>query len=376
MDGSPAGLYVHFPWCVRKCPYCDFNSHPVTGRVPEHAYVDRLLSDLRLDLAAAGHPTLDTIFIGGGTPSLCSGKGVERLLGGVRALADVASDAEITLEANPGAIDRTRFAGYHAAGVNRISIGAQTFQPDKLSALGRIHAPEDIAMAVATARDAGFRRLNLDLMHGLPGQSVPDALADLELALALDPGHLSWYQLTIEPRTLFARRPPQLPADDILADIEAEGLALLAAAGYRRYEVSAFATTGVASRHNLNYWRFGDYLGIGAGAHGKHTGSGARNIVRTVKPSQPRLYLEQVPEHLATVTPVAPEQRPVEFMMNALRLTDGVPEALFETRTGLPLARIRPVLDRLRGDQLMREDRLALTERGLRFLDSAVAEFL
>lgn len=381
VDATPIGLYVHFPWCIRKCPYCDFNSHPVRGAVPERAYIDRLLEDLRLELAAAGHPRIETIFIGGGTPSLCSGTGIQALLDGVRASAEVARDPEITLEANPGAIDRVHFAGYRAAGVNRISIGAQSFEPTALSALGRVHAVEDIAVAVATARDVGLERLNLDLMYGLPGQSVADALADLERALALDPGHLSWYQLTIEPKTPFARRPPPLPADDVIGTIEAEGLALLSRAGYRRYEVSAFAGDGGACRHNVNYWRFGDYLGIGAGAHGKRTVRGNVHhpkvrVERTVKPLQPRRYLDPGPELLATAQVIAPSELPVEFMMNALRLTDGVPNALFEARTGLPLTHIGEPLARLRADRLMRRDRLGLTLHGFRFLDSVVAEFL
>jgi len=380
MQAPPLSLYVHFPWCIAKCPYCDFNSHPVTGEIPEPAYIGQLLEDLQIDLgagadSAAEQPHLSSIFIGGGTPSLCSGEGIRQLLDGIRTLVELDENIEITLEANPGTVDQQHFARYRDAGVNRLSIGAQSFQADKLERLGRIHDPDDIHRAVAVARSVGFERLNLDLMHGLPGQSVDDALADLSAALALAPGHVSWYQLTIEPKTVFARQPPILPADPVLAEIEAQGFAAFEEAGYARYEVSAFASESQQCRHNVNYWRFGDYLGIGAGAHGKRSNPRRNSIQRTVKPSQPSVYLNSDAHQLCSTLEIEAPQSPVEFMMNALRLTHGVEESVFEQRTGLPLEHIAEVLKTLRADALMHPARLALTPRGFRFLDSVVALF-
>jgi oxygen-independent coproporphyrinogen-3 oxidase len=371
---------VHFPWCVAKCPYCDFNSHPVTGEIPEPAYIEQVLGDLRFDLRAAEkrssrNQTVSTIFIGGGTPSLCSGEGVRRLLDGIRDMVALDEDIEITLEANPGTVDAEHFAQYRSAGVNRLSIGAQSFQADKLDRLGRIHNPDEIHQAVSTARSVGFERLNLDLMYGLPDQRVEDALSDLAAALALAPGHVSWYQLTIEPKTVFAQQPPILPADPVLAEIEAQGLTTLEDAGYRRYEVSAFAGDSQQCRHNVNYWRFGDYLGVGAGAHGKRSFPDFNSIQRTTKPSQPRLYLGSEVPQLCSTLEITDPQRPVEFMMNALRLRHGVEESVFEQRTGLPLTRIAQTVSTLRADELMHPSRLALTDRGFRFLDSVVARF-
>ena len=375
MRAPPLGLYVHFPWCVRKCPYCDFNSHPVTGRIPESTYIGQLLEDLRCDPGVTEDACVSSVFIGGGTPSLCSGQGVRRLLDGIGAIVALDENVEITLEANPGTVDAEHFACYRDAGVNRLSIGAQSFQSDKLDRLGRIHDPQDIHRAVAVARSVGFERLNIDLMHGLPNQSVDDALADLSAALALEPEHLSWYQLTIEPKTVFARQPPILPADAVLAAIEAQGFSMLEDAGYERYEVSAFARAGQQCRHNVNYWQFGDYLGIGAGAHGKRSNVRRTSIARTTRPSQPRLYLSCDPRQLCNTLEIEEHQLPLEFMMNALRLTRGVPEPLFEQRTGLPLGQVADTLDALRADALMHPSRLALTDHGFRFLDSVVARF-
>jgi putative oxygen-independent coproporphyrinogen III oxidase len=369
----PLSLYIHIPWCVRKCPYCDFNSHPQKGPLPEDRYVDRLLQDFEADLALVAARPIDTVFFGGGTPSLFSGPAIARLLDGLRARAAFAPDVEITLEANPGTVDAGNFAGYLAAGVKRLSIGAQSFDPRALARLGRIHAPDDIGHAVTTARRLGFERLNLDLMHGLPEQTVTAALVDLDRALGLGVDHLSWYQLTLEPRTPFAARPPKLPAEHTLAEIEARGFERLEHNGLRRYEISAFARANEAARHNVNYWTFGDYLGIGAGAHGKITGPAA--IVRTEKPKAPERYLAAPLEGLRRETRLSRDVLPGEFMLNALRLIDGVDAELFEARTGLPLATIASVWQAQVERGLMRRERLAVTDFGRRHLDSVVAAF-
>ncbi len=376
MQPPPLSLYVHFPWCVRKCPYCDFNSHPAKGQLPEAAYLDQLLRDLDRDLEQVPHRTIETIFLGGGTPSLISGRTIAALLDGVRVRAALADDAEITLEANPGTVDEANFAAYRDAGVNRLSIGAQSFDSSHLAALGRIHDPGDIEHAVATAQAVGFERFNLDLMHGLPGQTVDDAVSDLQRALALGASHVSWYQLTIEPRTEFALHPPCLPDEDALATIEAAGLATLEAAGLQRYEVSAFARVGQAARHNVNYWAFGDYLGIGAGAHGKVTFAEREAIVRTSKPLAPARYLGAAPDELRSEAAITADARPGEFLLNALRLIDGVEPRLFERRTGCPLSTIDDTWKRLHARGLVQRDRLAVTALGLRYLDTVVGEFI
>ena len=376
MLAPPLSLYVHFPWCVRKCPYCDFNSHTIAGDIAEGRYVDRLLEDLERDIAWAGAREVQTIFLGGGTPSLFGPDAIGRLLDGVRCTTGLAAAAEVTLEANPGAVDRDHFAGYRQAGVNRLSIGAQSFDPAMLEALGRIHGAEDTGAAVDAARQAGFTAINLDVMHGLPRQRVAGAVQDLERALALGPTHVSWYQLTLEPKTPFAAKPPPLPEEGELAAIEAAGFDVLASAGLERYEVSAFSKPGAQARHNLNYWQFGDYLGIGAGAHGKITFATDDRIVRTVKPLQPRRYLAAEADELRTGAEVPPEARIGEFMLNALRLIDGVPSSLFETRTGVGLDTLEPRRSRLIERGLMREDRIGLTPFGLTHLDTVVSEFL
>jgi len=371
----PLSLYLHFPWCVRKCPYCDFNSHPARGPIPETEYVAQMLSDLDRDLTASGRRTIQTIFVGGGTPSLVSGRAIAMLLDGVRARAALAVDAEITLEANPGAVDEANFVEYRRAGVNRLSIGAQSFDARHLRALGRIHEPRDIERAFGAAVRAGFERINLDLMHGLPGQRIRDARDDLLRAIDLGASHVSWYQLTIEPRTEFALHPPTLPDDDTLGDIETAGFDVLEAAGFERYEVSAFARPGERARHNVNYWLFGDYLGIGAGAHGKLT-LDADRIVRTKKPLSPSRYLGSAAGELCEQVQIAQEALPGEFMLNALRLVDGVEPALFEARTGRSLDVVEPIWRTQRELGLMRADRLATTAIGLRYLDGVVAAFL
>ncbi len=375
----PLSLYVHIPWCVRKCPYCDFNSHAAPQQLPEAVYVDALLDDLAADLPLTGERPLQSIFIGGGTPSLFSAESIDRLLQGIAARTPWADDIEITLEANPGTFERVRFEGYRAAGVNRLSIGVQSFNAEHLQRLGRIHNPDE-AQRAAEAAVALFPRVNLDLMHGLPGQSVEQALNDLKQALAFDPGHLSWYQLTIEPNTEFHARPPQLPVDESLWAIQEQGQALLEARGYQQYEISAYARPGQQARHNLNYWQFGDYLGIGAGAHGKLShldADGQLQISRRHKQRQPKGYLDPQ-RRLAGHEPIPPEDRAFEFMLNALRLTRGVPADLFSARTGVSLSTVEALLRqaRQRGLLVGDETRLAPTPQGRLFLNDLLALFL
>ena len=393
----PLGLYLHMPWCVRKCPYCDFNSHAAEGELPEAAYLQAILDDLDSDLA--GFPgaqlserLVETVFIGGGTPSLISPSGYATLFAGLRQRLRFADDVEITLEANPGTVEQGLFSGYRAVGINRLSIGVQTFQGEQLTALGRIHSGGEALRAAESARAAGFTTFNLDLMHGLPGQTVAQALDDLRQAIALAPTHLSWYQLTLEPNTVFARRPPDLPDEDVLADIQEAGQALLAAEGYVQYEVSAYARPGHPCRHNLNYWRFGDYLGLGAGAHGKLTapdGEGGLAIVRTQKTRAPRDYLAAA-ERLrvgavagsagfrTAATDIPAAERPFEFMLNALRLIDGVPMTSWAARTGLADEVLADTLQHLRGRGLLAADpdRLVATPLGQRYLNQVIEAFL
>ena len=376
----PLSLYVHFPWCVRKCPYCDFNSHPTKGQIPEAEYVGQLLRDLDHDTTLVPSRAIETIFIGGGTPSLISGRTIATLLDGIRERITVTDDAEVTLEANPGAVDQRNFEAYHSAGVNRLSIGAQSFNSGHLEVLGRIHGSSDIERAVVAAVCAGFERFNLDLMHGLPGQTVDDAIADLSRALSLGASHISWYQLTIEPRTEFALRPPALPDEDALGEIETVGLSLLESAGLHRYEVSAFARCGQQAQHNLNYWMFGDYLGIGAGAHGKISlaahDTDAPHVIRTSKPLAPSRYLLLPSPQLRFDAVISADALPGEFLLNALRLIDGVSTSLLSERTGCPIATIEARWRRQQSLGLMRADRLGVTALGLRYLDSVVSEFL
>ncbi|ERS86491.1 radical SAM family heme chaperone HemW [Halomonas sp. PBN3] len=379
----PLALYVHVPWCVRKCPYCDFNSHGIgrSATLPEAEYLEALLADLDADLPLAGGRELVSVFIGGGTPSLLSAGFYRRLLEGVAARLPLAADSEITLEANPGTLERGRFAGYREAGVNRLSLGVQSFQAEQLAALGRIHDGADAEAAFAEARAAGFDNLNVDLMHGLPGQTPEMALADLERALALAPEHLSWYQLTLEPNTEFYRYPPALPEEEALWEIQDRGHERLEAAGLQRYEISAYARPGRRSRHNLNYWRFGDYLGIGAGAHGKLSradGAGGLAIERRWKSRQPEAYLRRRQDprgFVADAHPVDREELALEFAMNALRLPEGVPMAVWEAATGQPRERLTARLAGARKKGLLVEDadRLQASPRGLLFLNELLA---
>ncbi|MCL6329188.1 radical SAM family heme chaperone HemW [Pectobacterium carotovorum subsp. carotovorum] len=371
----PLSLYIHIPWCVQKCPYCDFNSHALKGDVPHQEYVDHLLADLDADLPLASGRELHSIFIGGGTPSLLSAEAMQALLDGVRTRIPLTPDAEITMEANPGTVEADRFSGYQRAGINRISIGVQSFDPQKLTRLGRIHGPDEAKRAAHLATGLGLRSFNLDLMHGLPDQSLDEALDDLRQAIALNPPHLSWYQLTIEPNTLFSSRPPTLPDDDALWDIYEQGHALLSAAGYQQYETSAYAKPGYQCQHNLNYWRFGDYLGIGCGAHGKLTFSDGR-ILRTVKVRHPRGYMQGT--YLDKQHDVANDERPFEFFMNRFRLLEAAPRADFTAYTGLEEHSIRPQLDQaLAQDYLTETDtHWQITEHGKLFLNSLLELFL
>lgn len=405
----PLGLYVHIPWCVRKCPYCDFNSHVAAGAhaashasvgagpaeygLPEREYVDQLRRDLRSQLPWVQGRRLESIFFGGGTPSLFSPAAIGAILEAAERLVGFAPDIEITLEANPGTFEQEKFAGYRAAGVNRLSIGVQSFDPRQLQNLGRIHSGDEAGAALQMARRAGFDNINLDLMHALPGQSEDEALADLQRAVALGPEHLSWYQLTIEPNTAFYSAPPVTPGSALVAAMQDRGRDYLAAEGYARYEVSAYSPAGLESRHNVNYWSFGDYLGIGAGAHGKVTllsepsAGGAARILRSRRTRAPRHYLgvasrgaglihsELVPPH---TDDIERRELPLEFLMNALRLVDGVPLSTFGRHTGLTLDRIRrhwPALEAMELVQPLAE-RIAATPFGFDYIDEILQRFL
>ncbi|WP_445494915.1 radical SAM family heme chaperone HemW [Photorhabdus sp. SF281] len=371
----PLSLYIHIPWCVQKCPYCDFNSHALKGDVPHQEYVDHLLADLKADLPMVNGREITTIFIGGGTPSLLSSQGMQQLLDGVRTLLPVSAQAEITMEANPGTVEADRFSGYQQAGINRISIGAQSFSPDKLVRLGRIHGPDEAKRAAHLAASLKLRSFNLDLMHGLPNQSLDEALDDLRQAIALSPPHLSWYQLTIEPNTSFGSRPPVLPDDDALWDIFSQGHQLLTAAGYQQYETSAYAKPGYQCQHNLNYWRFGDYLGIGCGAHGKITFEDGR-ILRTIKTKHPRGYMQA--RYLDKQHQVGNEDRPFEFFMNRFRLLEAMPKQDFSDFTGLSESSIRNQIDKALAAGYLSETAIhwQITQKGKLFLNSLLELFI
>ena len=370
----PLALYVHIPWCVRKCPYCDFNSHENRGALPEKSYLEALMRDLEARLPQVWGRPVVSVFIGGGTPSLFSPEAIDELLAGVRARVRLEPGAEITLEANPGTVEAARFAGFRQAGVSRISIGVQSFDDRMLAALGRIHGGAEARRAIDAAL-ASFDNVNLDLMYGLPGQSPAMARSDIEAATRCGAPHVSAYQLTLEPNTEFWSRPPQLPSHDASADMQLAAEEALAAAGLEHYETSAFARPGRRCRHNLNYWEFGDYLGIGAGAHAKI--SFADRVTRHARIKQPRDYLRQAntvaEEH---VVPAA--ELPFEFMMNALRLVDGFAAGLFAARTGLPLSLVHTALERAENDGLIERDwqRIKPSARGRRFLNDLLQRFL
>lgn len=375
---TPLSLYIHIPWCEKKCPYCDFNSHTAPGPLPEREYLMALRRDLEFDGALADGRTVETVFIGGGTPSLLSVEFYDGLLEAIRNCVPVATTAEVTLEANPGTVKPGYLGDLRAIGINRLSMGVQSFNDDLLGRIGRIHDARQALIAVEDAREAGFENLNLDLMFGLPGQDLIMARSDLDQAIALTPEHLSYYQLTIEPNTAFGRRPPRLPQDDLLWRFQEQGVTRLAEAGYDRYEVSAY-TRGRPSRHNRNYWEFGDYLGIGAGAHGKATLAEGRYL-RTVKVSNPNGYLRHAGRKSGVTRTVldTPADITVEFMLNALRLVKGFPVTLFEERTGSAMAGIAGICQQAVSDGLLAMDGASLrpTALGLRYLDTLLERFV
>jgi putative oxygen-independent coproporphyrinogen III oxidase len=378
-DQPPLSLYIHIPWCERKCPYCDFNSHQAETTIPEQAYVQALLTDLEQDLPYAQGRQLSSIFIGGGTPSLFAGASLKALLQGVQARIALHPQVEITLEANPGSAEANKFAQFVDAGVNRLSLGIQSFQDAQLQQLGRVHNSEQAAAAVALANDAGLNSFNIDLMHGLPGQTIDGALADLQRALSFNPPHLSWYQLTLEPKTEFYTRPPTLPVEDTLADIQLQGEALLAKHGFSAYEVSAYGKPGVTCRHNLNYWQFGDYIGIGAGAHGKLTDLDNNTVWRTAKTRQPDAYLRAEPGQFCSQRKrLGRDDLKSEYMLNALRLVEGFEPAQFQSRTGLDIAEIMEPVRSLQERELLvfEGGRIRASALGRRFLDTVITEFL
>lgn len=372
----PLSLYIHLPWCVRKCPYCDFNSHVLRNEVPETQYIDALLTDLKQDLAGVNQRKLQSIFFGGGTPSLFSGDAINKILLGVKQYLDFSDDIEITLEANPGTVERKYFAEYFLAGVNRLSLGVQSFQDDKLKSLGRIHCANEAKNSVSIAEAAGFTNFNIDLMFGLPSQTVEDALFDLRQAIDLNPTHISWYQLTLEPNTLFAAKPPVLPDEDCIWEMQQQGQTLLAEHGFEQYEVSAYAKIGKQSRHNLNYWLFGDYLGIGAGAHSKITMDNC--ITRQWKHKHPKDYLNLEKKFIGEKKIIPGNELAFEFMLNALRLNQAISFDLFEQRTGLSITQIADHLRDLEDDQLIKinDKHIEKTLLGHRYLNNITEKFL
>ncbi|QIZ85703.1 radical SAM family heme chaperone HemW [Bermanella marisrubri] len=386
MQLPPLSLYIHIPWCVRKCPYCDFNSHKADMELPERDYVTALLDDLDQELlwlndkGIAQRP-IHSIFFGGGTPSLLSVEAYEQLFAGLRQRLMFEPDIEITLEANPGTFEAEKFKGYFELGINRLSIGIQSFQNKQLQHLGRIHSGEEAVAAVQLAKQAGFTNFNLDFMHGLPEQSLDDAMADLQQGLDLDPTHISWYQLTIEPNTEFYKFPPVLPKDETLWDIQEQGQALLAKHGFKQYEVSAYAQPNKQAKHNLNYWQFGDYIGIGAGAHGKltlpHDDINESRIYRTAKTRLPKDYLNLAKPFLVKRDNIAAEDRDLECLMNGLRLFDGISAELFEARTGLSFAHIEGKVQQAQQQGLLEPGRgIQATAQGQLFLNELLERFL
>ena len=381
MIDLPLALYVHMPWCVRKCPYCDFNSHQLKSGQPDASYIDALIRDFDLEVPRVQGRRIDSVFFGGGTPSLFAPAEFARLIGALKSRFDFADGAEITLEANPGTIERGKFQGYAEAGINRVSLGAQSFDADALKALGRIHSSDDTYRAVEELKAAKLGNFNLDLMYALPQQSLELALNDVKIACSLGASHISYYQLTLEPGTVFHSRPPALPDEDAAWQIQVAAQKMLAARGYAQYEVSAYAKNGAQCRHNLNYWLFGDYLGIGAGAHGKVSMQLPERILRTVKPKQPREYqaeLSRMAPSAGEAGTIAAADLPFEFMLNALRLNDGFSSDCYRARTGLELHTIAEKLARAQDRGLLESSALRWrpTALGLRFLNDLQSSFL
>ena len=376
----PLALYIHFPWCVRKCPYCDFNSHELKDALPESAYIDALLQDLEQELPAIWGRPIVSIFMGGGTPSLFTPEAMDRLISALRARLNLQANIEITLEANPGTVERDKFAEFRAAGINRLSIGVQSFNDDQLSKLGRIHNARDAIRAAEAAHKVGLDNFNLDLMYALPGQTAQQAEQDIATAIDLCPSHLSYYQLTIEPNTLFHHQPPRLPDEEITHSIETRCRARLAEAGFIQYEISAYAKAGQRCQHNLNYWQFGDYLGIGAGAHGKLTDAHQQQISRRWKLKHPREYLAHAAsaQRIDGSNILTPDDTSFEFMLNALRLVEGFDSALFQQRTGMHLDVIEDTLNRAQEQGLLEwhSDQIRPSPRGLNYLNDLLAMFL
>lgn len=372
----PLALYIHFPWCIKKCPYCDFNSHAVKGSVPQTEYIDALILNFQQWLPYIQERPLISIFMGGGTPSLFSAQSLKRLFAALKNHCDFAADIEITLEANPGTVEHDLFNAYRDIGINRLSLGVQSFNPHHLKLLGRIHDDQSALQAIAQAKAAGFTRFNIDLMFGLPEQSLEQGLQDLQLAIQQQPSHLSWYELTLEPNTYFARFPPALPQHDLISEMHQQGQTLLAQQGYEQYEVSAFSQQQPC-RHNLNYWEFGDYLAIGAGAHAKVT-TPTGEIYRFQHWRHPKQYLDPQHAFFAEKTLITLAERPFEYMLNTLRLNRGTPLSLFTERTGLPLAIIEPILQQAqqKGWLTLTADRLYPTPLGYRFLNDVISLFL
>lgn len=374
----PLSLYIHFPWCVRKCPYCDFNSHSLKISLPETAYLAALIADLEADLIKITDRKIISIFMGGGTPSLFTPLSLQYLLNEIKQRVEFADNIEITLEANPGTIEYQRFADYRAAGINRLSIGVQSLQDEKLKALGRIHGAEEAIKAAQAAHAAGFTNFNLDLMHGLPHQTLEDGLYDLQTALLLKPTHLSWYQLTLEPNTFFAYNPPQLPADEVIDELHEQGRKLLAGHDFQQYEISAYSKSNYRCQHNVNYWEFGDYLGIGAGAHSKITDITNQTITRQWKVKHPKDYLDHNSHFIGEEKIINKTELPFEFMLNALRLYQDIPIDLFITRTGLPITAIKNHLIQAAEKELLHWNNnvIRITDLGRRFYNNLVEIFV
>jgi len=374
----PLSLYVHIPWCIEKCPYCDFNSHKLKGDIPEQEYLAALIDDLKQDLRFVQGRQLFSIFIGGGTPSLISASGIQWLLENIQRLVAFSENIEITLEANPGAIENQKIDDFKEAGINRFSFGVQSFQQQKLTKLGRIHGVQEAKTAAIQAHNVGMKTFNLDLMHGLPDQTLEDAMSDLNTAIALKPTHLSWYQLTIEPNTQYFSHPPKLPDDEVLWEIQKAGVKLLAEHGYQQYEISGYSQAGWQCQHNLNYWRFGDYLGIGCGAHGKISFPLENKIIRTTKIKHPKGYLDPTRSYMDDCTTVEKQDITFEYMMNRLRLLEEIPFAEFESYCGLPRSSLHQQLEVAvnKGLLSVEQETCKVTALGHRYLNELLTIFM